>query len=545
MLLLILGNGIFAGCGVLFALACRGVIDAAVNGQRPALIHYALFVLTIILVQLFLRFFCHGMEFKIQGQLEIAFKSRTLAKLLNKDYSYSTRFHSGELMNRLTSDITVISEGLTYILPNFMGLVTRMIGALSVLIFFEPTFLLIFGIGGALLFFTTQFFREKLKYLHKNVQEKDGIVRSFMQDVLESLIVVKVFGVGNEIQNQASSLQKEHYREKRKKTAVTITANSGFAFIFSLGYLYALLWGSLGLLAHTVSFGTLTAVLQLVGQVQTPITGLSGLLPRFYGVIASAERIMELENLPDERVINRPDLQLESVYNRMESLHIDNLTFGYEDNLVLNQISVSLSKGDFTLIHGRSGIGKSTLLLLLLGVLNPTEGRIELKLNDGETIGLDRLTRPLFAYVPQGNLLLSGTIRESITFMNLQVSDEEIMAAARISCADTFITRLPRGLDTVVGEKGHSMSEGEGQRLAITRAILSGAPILLLDEATSALDEATEARLLSNLKDLTDKTCIIVSHKKAALAICNRVIRVDDTVVTAREREDIYEYHSA
>ncbi|MGN1122940.1 MAG: ATP-binding cassette domain-containing protein, partial [Eubacterium sp.] len=206
-------------------------------------------------------------------------------------------------------------------------------------------------------------------------------------------------------------------------------------------------------------------------------------------------------------------------------ISFDNISFKYDRDIILDSTSLSIKKGDFTAIMGISGIGKSTLLKLLLGVFNPQEGAISLKLSDGE-IPVDKYTRRLFSYVPQGNMLISGTIRENLTFINSDVTEQEIEQAIRISCAKQFIDDLPLGLETVIGEKGMGLSEGQVQRLAIARSILSKAPVLLLDEATSALDENTEKEFLTNLRQLDGVTCIIVSHKKAALEICNKRIQI-------------------
>lgn len=545
MLALIAGYGLFAGCGVLFALASRGVIDGAAAGEKHTLMRQGLFLFFVIVLQLVLRIACGKLEVRIQGRLEMGYKTRLLGKLLIKDYMHTSGYHSGELLNRLTGDITVVSEGVTTILPNFAGLLTKLLSALAVLCVFDPAFALIFAIGGLLLFFTTKFFRERLKHLHKNIQEKDGVVRSFIQEILESMLVVKTFGVEREINDKSAVLQQEHYRAKVKRNTVSILANSGFSFVFSIGYLYALVWSSFGLMAKTVSFGTLTAILQLVGQVQSPFAGLSGLLPKAYGVIASAERMIELENLPDEPEINRQRMNMSALYKAMQSIRLEDVSFRYDRAMVLSHVDLTMEKGDFTVVSGISGTGKSTLLKLLLGVLIPAEGTVSIKLNHGGRIPIDKHVRKLFAYVPQENLLLSGTIRDSIAFVNSNITDGEIMAAIQVSCAAEFITEFPQGLDTMIGEKGQGLSEGQVQRLAIARAILSGAPILLLDEATSALDEATEKRLLNNIRQMTDKTCIIISHKKAAFSVCNKEIRLENSTIKTVERSNRLACHTA
>lgn len=531
MIFLILGNALFAVNVILFALLSRNVIDGAVARDRHTVIIQGLLLLLVIVAQFLIRVFCRSLEVRIQGRLEISYKSNILNKILQKDYTHTAKYHSGELMNRLTSDITVVSEGVATILPSFIRLLTKMLGAFGVLCVFDLKFAVIFLVGGLLLFFVARFFRERLKYVHKNMQAKDGVLRSFMQEILESIIVVKIFNVETAMEEKALGLQQTHYQAKLKKNTLSIMANSGFGFIFSLGYLYALIWSSYGLLNGAISFGTLTAILQLVGQVQTPFSELSGLLPQAYSSLASAERLIELEKLPDETEINHHEINVDAMYDDMHSLELDNVSFSYKRDTVLSHVDLLINKGDFVGIYGMSGIGKTTLLYLLLGLFRPNEGCISLRLNNGDQIPIDRRTRKLFAYVPQGNMLMSGSIRENIALVHKNASEEEIMVAAKLSCAAEFIDKLPKGLDTVIGEKGQGLSEGQVQRIAIARAILSNRPILLLDEASSALDLITEKQVLKNIKEMTDRTCIIISHKKAALAVCNKAILISDTSI--------------
>lgn len=284
-----------------------------------------------------------------------------------------------------------------------------------------------------------------------------------------------------------------------------------------------------------MTYGTVTAMLQLVNQVQAPFASLSGILPKIYSLVASGERLMEICNLPDEEESNKSDVDIIATYDKLQSISFRDISFKYDRDIILDNTSLSIKKGDFVAIMGISGIGKSTLLKLLLGVFSVNGGSISLKLSDGE-ITVDRHTRKLFAYVPQGNMLLSGTIRDNLTFINSGATDEEIEKAIEISCAKQFIDELPLGLETVIGEKGMGLSEGQIQRLAIARSLLSKSPVLLLDEATSALDEETEKQFLMNLKQLENKTCIIVSHKKAALEICNKYVQIVDSKIICEDK---------
>lgn len=244
-------------------------------------------------------------------------------------------------------------------------------------------------------------------------------------------------------------------------------------------------------------------------------------------MIASAERIIEIENMSASKSVNDKNISTEKIYSEMDGICFDDVSFGYGRDTVIENGTFEIKKNDFTVISGISGIGKSTLFKLLVGVIPPDSGRIYIKSGDGE-YGIDKYMRSLFAYVPQGNMLFSGTIRDNIRFVNSNADDEEVMHAAEVSCAAEFINALPDGLDTVLLEGGHGLSEGQIQRLAIARAVLTDAPILLLDEATSALDEKTEKQVLSNIRELKEKTCVIISHKSAAYEICNKELKIDN-----------------
>jgi ATP-binding cassette subfamily B protein len=544
-LVLILTNILLAGCGILFALAARSVIDEAASGAGSALIMKEIALFIVIVLQFLLRILSRVLSVRIQSSLETGYRATLLQQLLSKEYVNVTQYHSGELINRLTSDITVVSEGVTSILPDFAGLLTRVLGALAVLYILNRSITLVFLISGLLLFLTAGYFRNKLKYLHKEVQKKDGMVRSFMQELLESLMIVKVFDAEDKMEAKTAELQQEYYRAKLKRSRVSILANTGFSLLFSLGYLYALIRCTLGLMTATISFGTLTAILQLVGQTQLPLAGLSGLLPKAYGVISSAERIMELERLPEEGKKKKQDINIAAIYRNMCSINFKEVSFRYDRDYIISNADFTINKGDFLVISGLSGIGKSTLFKLLLGLYTPTSGAIYISLSNQEAMPIDKDIRSLFAYVPQGNLLLSGTIREAISFAHEKASDKEIMEAAEVGCAAEFIRSLPHGLDTVIGERGYGLSEGQIQRIAIARAILCGAPILLLDEATSALDEDTEERLLKNIQQLEDRTCLIISHKKAAFSLCNKEIRIQDARIQVIERRNHSEDQTA
>ena len=443
---------------------------------------------------------------------ENAFKSRLFAGLLTHNYGAVTATHSGEWMNHLTSDTVVVSEGLATIVPGVAGMVTKMAGALVVILIMEPRFAYILVPGGILLVLLTYIFRKQLKKLHKQMQEKDGFVRIFLQEHLGSLMIVKAFGKEADSLTEAESHMSEHKKARMRKNHFSNVCNIGFGAVMNGAYVLGAVYGAFGIYNGTMTYGTFMAMLQLISQIQNPFANITGYLPKYFAMLASAERLMEVEAYEKDKVRALEDVCAKARMSDEQSRYIpDNSTFGlfHVDFTYLPPVIT-----EFVAFTGPSGCGKSTVLKLLMGLYT---------VDAGEVYGCDRL---MFAYVPQGNQLMSGSIRDIITFSDKNRTGDEagIHRALQIAFADGFIAELEQGIDTLLGERGLGLSEGQMQRLAIARAIYSDRPVLLLDEATSALDAGTEEAVLENLRSMTDKTVIIVTHRPAALKLCDRQI---------------------
>ncbi len=524
---IIVGNAVFAAAGASFSLLCRGIIDSAVAGDTVGIRAYAAGLAGFVLLQLVLRLVCNSLSEYVRAKIEMDMRGELFGRLLSSELDSLTKYHSGELMNRMFSDVKICADGIADIVPNAVNMVTRLVCACAIMIALEPWFALLFAAAGIVVFAVTKFFRGRLKGLHKQVQEKEGRVRSFLQESVESAAVVKVFGAERKMMKQNDVNQQEHFAARMKRRTIGIISGAGFGLIFQAGYVLALVWGAYGIFTGGMSYGTLTAVLQLVNQIQSPFSGLSSLFPKLYAAEASAERIMELEALPAEK-----EAEKTLRYENFRGLEVSGLKFSYGENEVISRADFTLKKGEIAALTGISGGGKSTLFMLLLGAYKPQSGAIRFAGADGSYLP-GRETRGIFAYVPQGNCLFSGTIRENIAFLrdDRDVSDEEIMSAARAACAEDFISQLPNGLDTRIGENGFGLSEGQAQRIAVARALFSGAGFLLLDESTSALDAQTERRLLENISAMDGKTVLIVTHRPAALNICGRRFTIKDGVI--------------
>ena len=510
LLLVNAGSSIFS---VFFALGNKEVINGAVGGNWDVFLRACAlqlcFVVGVVLCMSVNRY----LGPKLTDELDRDWKKELLHGMLHGEYTAVSKYHSGELINRLSNDVRVLNDGLITALPNLVAMATRLIAAMITLFAMEPVFTAVLVMLGAVAVFVTGALRKMLKMLHRKTSESEGRVLSYLQESLEKLMVVQAMDLSDQVEKHADDLLTERYQIQRRRRRLSLVANTGVSLLFYLCGFVTLAWCGYGLF-HGMSFGTVTAIMQLVNQVQAPFANLSGFLPKFAAMLAAAERLRELEDIPAQESAAIEDVG--ACYAAMTAFEARGLTFGYDEDNILEDVSFTLPKGVFAAITGPSGIGKSTLLKLMLGVYVPQKG--ELCISTGhDALRLGRSTRRLFAYVPQGNFLFSGTIRENLLMIKEDAGEEELKNAVYVSAMDKFLDQLPDGLDTVIGEHGEGLSEGQAQRVSIARAILSGAPVLLLDEATSALDGETETQVLQRICAMHSKTCIAVTHRPAAL----------------------------
>ena len=507
-----------------FATASKEVMDIATKQTEGVLRDAFLVLLVLLLARLILQIAVSYVNVHACSRFEIALKRHIFGILIKKDYLSVSKFHSGELMNRIDSDVSVIVNGIIDILPYAVMFLTSIVGAFFVLYKIDATLALIILCIGPIVAVGARIYSAKYKKMHILCQEYDGKTKSFMLEILQNLLVVKSFGCEKKVLDKSEVLQTRTYKLRIRRVTVSVFAQIGMFLIFNAGYYFAMAYAAYKLSKGEMTYGDVTAILALVAQIQSPFKSISSLVPRAFAVIASVERILELENISDEDIAT--PLPADEIYGKMESIIFDDVTFSYDEDTVISGINIDIKKGECAVIAGESGAGKSTVMKLFLGIIPKQSGNMYVKCN-GEKIPLGSETRGLFAYVPQGNLVLSGTIRENIAFGKSDASSEEIINAAKIAQIWDYIKTLDKGLDTELGEKGAGLSEGQIQRISIARAILHNAPILLLDESTSALDSVTEKNLLSAIRNMTDKTCIIVSHKQAAFDICDKVIYIE------------------
>ena len=516
-----------SGSFLLLALVSKQVLDIATGAAAGQAAWYCGALFVVIAVQAGLNILRANLQVRVMTKLEMNLRTRMFSLLLHKRYSEVKLIHSGEILNRFTSDIDVIVSGIIGLFPQLFSMLTQLIGGLAVLFTVDRAFSMVILAVGLAVLLAGRLYSGKFRYLHKEVQRTNGKVRAFLQECMENLVVIKSFVSEHPVLGHLDEYQQENYQIRKKRTAVSNVANTAVYVLFSSGYYAALVWGAFRVASGQMTFGTITALLQIINQIKAPVRNMSGLLPQYYSMLASAERLMELENLPDE-TIREEITDPAGFYEQMKEIRLDHGTFSYEDGeVVLSDASLRIRKGVKLAIAGPSGAGKSTLFKLLLSLDRLQKGKLVIVTETGE-FPVDAGMRSLFSYVPQGNLILSGTIRENLLFGNEGVTEAAMREAARAACIAEEIEQFPAGYDSVLGERSIGLSEGQAQRLAIARALLSRAPVLLLDECTSALDPETETRLLSNLKKLEGRTILCVSHKDITIKSCEEIVWLEN-----------------
>ena len=527
-------NIIYSFLSIYSILISKNLIDAATNGTSTELKAYILQLILVAILAITLRAILASIDAVTRAKLEMNFKQNILETILKRNYEKITKFHSGDLMTRIVSDVDIIIDTLVSLIPSILSMITSLICAVILLFQISQQFVGILLLGGIILFVVINLLKPYLKNIHKKVQEANGNVRLFLKEVFENILVIKIFQAENPILKKCDELQHKKYDIQMKQRSLSIASNTGLNAIFQIVYIYALVWSAYHLFKKNITVGGLTSIVQLVTQIQAPIISLSRCVQNVFHMIGSAERIIELENIEKDVMVDEIDSN--QLYDNLDSIVVENVDFTYKNKKIFSQINLTVTKGENIVIYGESGIGKSTLLKLILGIIKNDTGHIYFKLKDGSKQPINVDTRNMFSYVPQGKLILSGSIRENITFVNPTISDDDLDKALEISCCKSFIDQLEHGLDTKIGERGKGLSEGQLQRIAIARAIASKAPILILDEITSSLDSKTEEAVIQNIKNMKDITCIIVTHRNSVSKLCDKEYIVEDKNMREKDK---------
>ena len=449
-------------------------------------------------------------------------QQRMLDRLLRAEWKGRNHHHSADILNRLEFDVNNVVNFLTETIPSTLSVLAMFIGAFLYLFSMDKV-LAVIVIGIFPMFLAvSKIYVGQMRHLTRQVRDSDSKVQSVLQETIQHRMLIKTLESDSAMVERLGNTQSELRHRVVRRTKFSVFSNMVVNFGFAFGYLVAFLWAAIRMSAHTLSFGGMTAFLQLVNRIQGPARNLTKLVPAFVSVFTAAERLTELEEDPLEE-------QGTPIYIKAPcGIRLQNVGYAYEDgggDKVIDGLSFDFKPGSCTAILGETGAGKTTLVRMILALVQPQDGKIEIY--HGSTHqALSPLHRCNFVYVPQGNTLMSGTIRENLRLGKLDATDEEMLHALHVSCAD-FVNDLPDGLNTLCSEQGGGLSEGQAQRIAIARSLLRDRSVMLFDEATSALDPDTERQLLNNILSAHDKTIIFITHRPAVIDYCDQTLKLE------------------
>lgn len=510
--------------GLLSVWAMQRAIDiAAGQSSEETSIYWAVAVMAMLILGEFALGISRVWVRNILGiKAQNRMQQRILARVLRSEWRGREAMHSGDIISRLEEDVKTVVVFLTETLPSTLSTVAMFVGAFVYLLQMDAWLACTTVVILPLFILVSRIYVAYMRKYSRRVRESDSLVQGLLTEVMQHRMLVKTMEADQQMLGRLGDLQATLRDWVRKRTMFSVGSNFFLNVGFSIGYLIAFLWGAIRLHGGTLTFGGMTAFLQLVNRIQGPARDLSRLVPAFVSVFTAAERLMELSETPEEE-------QGESILLSAPcGIRFEGVTYNYGalgQQPTISHADFNFAPGTCTAILGETGAGKTTLIRLLLALVRPQEGHIFIYSDKNIPTPLSPIHRCNFVYVPQGNTLLSGTLRENLRLGNPTATDAEMQEALRMACAD-FVAELPEGLDTCFSEQGGGLSEGQAQRISIARALLRPGSIMLLDEATSALDGDTEHRLLENILGQKQRTVIFVTHRPAAMDYCDYAIHL-------------------
>ena len=506
--------------GFVSTIASKYIIDATTSGSLNWL-----YISYMAGASVFTILFAAGSDIfsaYLNEKFEFGMRCDIFDQIQRSIWSDLSKYHSGDIVTRLTSDIANIASGLISVIPASITLGIRLIVSFCILLYFDPwiaLFALIIAPIGAV---SALLYRRKYRYYQIRLRESESAYRTFMQENMSNLAVVKTFQQ-EDINNEY--LQKIRYDRMdivMKSARISALMSSAMSLIYRTGYVVAFCWSAYRISRGQITYGTMTIFLSLVSQVQSAFSVLGSIVPQIYRMLVSAKRITDITNICNEEYTDAQNVPAQI------TVHINDVSFAYDSTNVLEHVSLQIDSGDIVGVVGPSGAGKTTLTRLLLSLVKPNTGSVEYINEDGFCEEACPASRRFISYVPQGNTLLSGSIETNLKIGKSNATEEELWAALRMAAAEKFVRKTEYGLHTKLSEKAGGLSEGQAQRIAIARALLRNKPLLILDEATSALDEDTESRILEAITKSYGKTIIIITHRKPMLRYCNKIVEINE-----------------
>lgn len=533
--------GIFGSVtSLISAVAGQKLIDIVTGVQTDKLVPMAIYMVSMALFSMFFNSYIGRLSLKISIDIQNDIQSDIFEKIEDADWLALMKYHSGDILNRFGSDVGSIANNAITWLPSLVVSIFNFIATFLVIYHYDPVMGFLSLINAPFLLFTSQYLMGKMREYSKRVKELGSQMMSFEQETFANMNTIKAFGITERYTRELKGWQKKFKDYSLEYNWFSIKMNILLSLVGMLSQYAVFGWGIYRLWTGYITYGEMTLFLGQTSKMASSFRSLVGFLPSMLNSSVSAGRVLELVELPREKHDPEAAERLRRVSEQGFTIRMEGVFFRYQpEKPVLTQSDFLAGPNEIVALVGPSGEGKTTMLRLILGLIAPDEGNAVMISSQGERVGMNADTRGLFAYVPQGNTVFSGTIAENLRMVKEDATDEEVEQALRIACAWDFVQKLPQGIHTKLGEGGRGLSEGQAQRVAIARALLRGAPIMLLDEATSALDVETERKVLRNIMEQTkNKTCIVATHRPSVLSLCSRVYRVMNTKVTVLDEEE-------
>ena len=510
--------------GLVMIWFSKQFIDVTIRtGTDEDVVNMVALLITLVVTAIFLRQLYYYMSTKANTYQSNSIRLRVFSSLFRRQM-YEDQLHSGDVTLRLSKDIDTVADVTTSLLPQFIVTGVQLTGAFILMYSMDARLALALLLVTPFVVAFGKLFAHRLRDMTLDIRQQESTIQMQVQEGMEHNAVLRSLGSEQWVTGRLSSMQDQLMGRVLRRTRFTVISRLILAFTFSLGYLLAFIWGGLQLRAGVITFGVMTSFLQLVGQIQHPILNMLNMMPQFFYAMASIDRLEELTGSPQQE----PALTDEKITGHV-GVCINDVSFTYAsgDREVLHHFSHDFLPGTKTAIMGATGIGKTTLFRLMLAFIKPNSGEIALFGADKQQHTVDEQTRQHFVFVPQGNTLMSGSVRYNLQLARPEATDDELRQVLHVAMAD-FVYGLPKGIDTLLGERGIGLSEGQAQRIAIARGLLRPGSILLLDEISSSLDEQTEHELFRRLFDYChDKTMIFITHRPAVSQLCDAVIRLE------------------
>lgn len=522
------------------SVASKELINIVTGIQTNRALEMAVLMVSMSLFSLLFNQAMSRITLKINIRIQNEIQADIFDKIIEVNWLDLSRYHGGDLLNRFSSDVGTVANSAIGWVPNLIINFFSFIATLCLILYYDPTMLFLTLANMPIMLLSSKVMMSRLRKYDMKVKEMNSEMMAFETETFSNIDSIKSFSLVHLFSDRLKGFQKRFKDVSLEYNWFSIKYNTIISLLGMVVSFSFYGWAVYRLWSGAINYGEMTLFLQQSGRLSSTFSALVSIIPSTISATISAKRLMEIIFLPKEPLDIKTSEYLDRIQDKGFSLELEDVYFSYIQNKnVLVSSDLKANPGEIVALVGPSGEGKTTMIRLFLGLITPNQGNAYLIDYQGKKYHLDASTRSLFAYVPQGNTIFSGTIAENLRMVKEDASDEEIIEALRSACAYEFVSRLEGGINAKIGARGQGLSEGQCQRIAIARALLREAPILLLDEATSALDVSTERKVLNNIMiNHPNKTCIVTTHRPSVLNMCQRVYRVMDTKLTVLSEEE-------